>query len=59
MEHENKFKEKEKLGKVIDCANAPKMAVKSWYKPLKYSHSNGLKDPASASAVYFGLHLIQ
>ena len=59
MAHRNKFQEKEKMRKVIDGANAPKMTGKSRYKSLKYSHYRGLKDPASASAVYFGLSLIQ
>ena len=59
MAHENKLQEKEKLIKVIDGTNAPKMTGKSRHKSLKYSHSHGLKDPTSASAVYFGLILSQ
>ena len=57
--HMKKIAKKEKLRKVIDGANAPKMTRKLWCKSLKYSHCHGLKDPGSASAVYFGLSLIQ
>ena len=51
--HIKKLQEKAILRKVIDGSNAPKMTGKSRYKSHKYSHSRGLKDPASASAVYF------
>ena len=54
-----KLQEKAKLIKVNDGDNAPKNTVKSWYKSLKSSHYPGLKDPASASALYFGLSLLQ
>ena len=59
MAHKNKLQEREKLRKVIDGANAPKMTGKSRYNYLKYSHSHGLNDSVSASAVCFGLSLIQ
>ena len=59
MAHENKLQEKSKLRKVIDSVNAPKITGKSRSKSLKYSRSNGLKDPASTSAVYFVLIMIQ
>ena len=51
--------EKSKLRKFIDGANAPNITGKSEYKSLKSSGSHGLKDPASASAVYFVLIMIQ
>ena len=59
MAHRNKFQEKEKMRKVIDGANAPKMTGKSRYKYLKCSFYHGMKYPASASAVYFGISLLQ
>ena len=59
MAHEKKSQEKEKLRKIIDGANAPKMTGKSQYKSLKSSHYHGLKDPEYSSAVYFGIILIQ
>ena len=53
------LQEKEKLRKVFDDTNAPNITGKSQYKSIKYSHSNGLKEPVSASAFYFSLILIQ
>ena len=53
------MQEKAKLRKVVDGDNTPKITGKSRYKSLKSSHSHGLKDPTSASAVYFVLSLLQ
>ena len=53
------MQEKEKLRKVIDGANTPKMTGKSQYKSLKSSQYRGLEDPASTSAVYFCSSLLQ
>ena len=59
MAREKKWREKAKLRKVMDGVNATKMTGKSRYKYLKSSHYHVMKDPASASTVYFGLILIQ
>ena len=59
MAHQQKLQEKAKLRKVLDGANAPNITGKSRYKSLKSSHFHGLKDPASASAFYYSLSLLQ
>ena len=59
MEHENPLQENSNVRKVIYGTNSPKITGKSQYKYLKHYHYHGPKDPASASATYFGLSLIQ
>jgi U3 small nucleolar RNA-associated protein 20 len=50
--------EKRELARVQDGASAPKLTGSYRYAPVKISSAFGLDDPASISAVVFGLNLL-
>lgn len=55
---EMKLNDKKEYRKVRDGVNAPKLTGKSRYVALKSSTRVGIRDPAGASAVAFGLQLL-
>ena len=55
---EEKSKDHRALLKVQDGASAPKLTGSSRHAPMKVSSTQGLNDPASVSAVVFGLNLL-
>ena len=55
---EAKLTDKKEYRKVRDGVNAPKLTGKSRYVALKSSTGIGIRDPAGASAVAFGLQLL-
>jgi hypothetical protein len=55
---DGKSKAHHELLKVQDGASAPKLTGSSRHAPMKVSSTPGLNDPASVSAVVFGLNLL-